>query len=253
MWLKYPLRFCLTEKRKDCCQMCACGRWNLPQINTWNKADCHISMTLCTWLLHDIWVMVFTASNWRVRATKYLSQSHVLNWCRCPPSDTQECSHQRSLLTLPWSPFCCHWVNMCVCARQKRRQEHGGRHCLHPRRCVFPSGDSRVSGFLLSGPDGPASCSQGPQAPSTHWPRPGFSRPGGPWTYCCGLASGAFGASLGLRGHPAVTAKTIGASSLSSHPPPNSPLNTHKNTHSPWRMAWPSLTTFGRRWPHHQA
>lgn len=37
---------------------------------------------------------------------------------------------------------------MCVCVRQKQWQEHGGRHCLHPRPCVSPSGDSRVSGSL---------------------------------------------------------------------------------------------------------
>lgn len=31
-----------------------------------------------------------------------------------------------------------------------------------------PAGDSRVSGSLLSGPDGPGGCSHGPQAPNTH-------------------------------------------------------------------------------------
>lgn len=49
----------------------------------------------------------------------------------------------------------------------------------------------------------------------------------GTWTYCCGLASGAFGASLGVWGHPAVTARTIGVPSLSSHPPSTSCLNAH--------------------------
>lgn len=45
--------------------------------------------------------------------------------------------------------------------------EHGTR--LGPRLYVSPPpGDSRVSGSLLSGPDGPASCSPGPQAPSAH-------------------------------------------------------------------------------------
>lgn len=127
------------------------------------------------------------------------------------------------------SPFCCHShvdesVSVCVWVRGRLRlrQKHGGRHYLCPRLCVFPSGDSRVSGSLLSAPDGPASCSQGPQAHSTHWPELGFSRPGGPRTHCCSLASGAFGASEGLWGRPAVTAKTIGVSSPSSHPPPTS-------------------------------
>lgn len=44
--------------------------------------------------------------------------------------------------------------------------EHGTR--LGPRLYVSPPGDSLVSGSLLSGPDGPASCSPGPQAPSAH-------------------------------------------------------------------------------------
>lgn len=53
--------------------------------------------------------------------------------------------------------------------------------------------------------------------------------------------------SEGLRGRPAVTAKTIGASSPSSHPPPTTALNSHVSTHTPWCLAWTSLIPVGRR------
>ncbi len=55
MWLKCPLKFPLPRETKNG------GRWkhqicvewwrdcNLPQINTWNKHKCHISITLYTY------------------------------------------------------------------------------------------------------------------------------------------------------------------------------------------------------------
>lgn len=118
---------------------------------------------------------------------------------------------------IPQSPdllLCCS-PSACTCVRTLVRDSDGGantaeRHCLRPRLCVRPSGDSRVSGSGPSAPDGPSQSlpgSPGSQPLIDQGPR--FSRPGGPRTYCCGLASGAFGASRGLRGRPAVTAQTI--------------------------------------------
>lgn len=96
-----------------------------------------------------------------------------------------------------------------VCARW-RRTNTAEQQCLRPRLCVRPSGDSRVSGSGPSAPDGPSHWLPGsPGSQPLIDQGPGFSRPGGPRTYCCGLASGAFGASRGLWGRPAVTAQTI--------------------------------------------
>lgn len=68
----------------------------------------------------------------------------------------------------------------------------------------------------VSAPDGPARYSQNSLT------RTGVLTAWGPPTHCCGLASGAFGASEGLQGRPAMTAQTIEVSSPCSHPPPNS-------------------------------
>lgn len=91
------------------------------------------------------------------------------NWCKLKMATATLLKiHRNFLLLSAVTELMC--VHTCVCVRETetQRQELGGTHCLSPCLCMSPSGDSRVSGSLLSGPDGPATCSQGPQTPSTH-------------------------------------------------------------------------------------
>lgn len=149
---------------------------------------------------------------------------------------------------------------MFPCVRTLLRDSDGGtdaaeQQCLRPRLCVRPSGDSRVSGSGPSAPDGPSHSLPGsPGSQLLIDQGPGFSRPGGPRTYCCGLASGAFGASRGLWGRPAVTAQTIASvlGQLPTHHLPASLTHTFTLTRGGgeqkgWR--WTSLTPVGRRCP----